>query len=476
MRGQHTLASLDERTLRGVPAAFGAATILLVLLLAPGIGRTATAAGAWLLALSPAMVFYSRMFIQESLFACFALAFAVAVGRAVTAGGFAWFTLAGIAAGLAVATKETAIIVLPAAVVACGVSWWSLNRARPESALAGGRWRMPAIVGLAAAVAVIVLFYSSFFSAPEGILAPFGAAGTYLARGVEPVGHTHPWHYYFKLLAYSSSGGLRWSEAVVLVLAIIGGIYAVVGRAEGAEDDRPESLRDRAPLILPRAWAAVSVTRAFWSRYLTVYAAIVALVFSAIPYKTPWNLLPFYVVLLVVAGIGFSALVHATRNRAARASLAALLVIASVHLGWQAWRAAVTYAADPRNPYVYAQTVPDAVRMATRILDLAALHADGGRMQVSVIASPYEQWPLPWYLRTMPNVGYWIAPGDPLATQAPVIVSSMDHAPALDEALDDRYVSEFYGLRPDVLLALYVDRGLWDRFLADAAGKARVSP
>ena len=28
-------------------------------------------------------------------------------------------------------------------------------------------------------------------------------------------------------------------------------------------------------------------------------------------------------------------------------------------------------------------------------------------MQVSVIAQPYEQWPLPWYLRTMPNVGYW---------------------------------------------------------------------
>jgi hypothetical protein len=269
---------------------------------------------------------------------------------------------------------------------------------------------------------------------------------------------------------------LRWSEAVVLVLAIIGGIYTVVGSAERAEDGRPESLRDRAQLILPRAWAAVSVPSAFWSRYLTVYAAIVALVFSAIPYKTPWNLLPFYVVLLVVAGIGFSALVHTTRSRAARASLAALLVIASVHLGWQAWRAAVTYAADPRNPYVYAQTVPDAVRMATRIRTLASAHADGLRMQVSVIASPYEQWPLPWYLRTMPNVGYWIAPGDPLAMKAPVIVSSMDHAPALDEALDDRYVSEFYGLRPDVLLALYVDRGLWDRFLADAAGKARVSP
>ena len=84
LRGQTTFASLDERTLRGVTAVFGAATILLLPLLAAGIGRTAVAASAWLLALSPAMVYYSRMFIQESLFACFTLAFVVAIGRVAT--------------------------------------------------------------------------------------------------------------------------------------------------------------------------------------------------------------------------------------------------------------------------------------------------------------------------------------------------------------------------------------------------------
>ena len=39
LRGQTTLASLDERTLRGVTAAFGAATILLLPLVSSGIGR-----------------------------------------------------------------------------------------------------------------------------------------------------------------------------------------------------------------------------------------------------------------------------------------------------------------------------------------------------------------------------------------------------------------------------------------------------
>jgi hypothetical protein len=154
-----------------------------------------------------------------------------------------------------------------------------------------------------------------------------------------------------------------------------------------------------------------------------------------------------------------------------RGALVAALIIASGQLGWQAWRASVTYASDPRNPYVYAHTVPDAVRMATRIRDLAAVHPDGARMQVSVIAAPHEQWPLPWYLRSMPHVGYWLAPDDAEALRAPVVVASMDHAPALDGVFADRYVSEFFGLRPEVLLTLYIERGLWDRFLARAAGQ-----
>ena len=193
-----------------------------------------------------------------------------------------------------------------------------------------------------------------------------------------------------------------------------------------------------------------------------------------IRYKTPWNVLAFYVVAFPLAGLGFAVLVEMTRSRVVRGLLIAGLTLACFNLGSQAWRAAVTYAADPRNPYVYAQTVPDAVRMGKRILDLAALHADGTHMQVSVIAPADEQWPLPWYLRGMPNVGYWTASGDPVAMQAPVIVSSMEHAPGLEAALGNRYVSEIYGLRPDVLLNLYVESELWNRFLR-AEGSERHS-
>ena len=88
-------------------------------------------------------------------------------------------------------------------------------------------------------------------------------------------------------------------------------------------------------------------------------------------------MLPFYVGAIVLAGIGLSTLLHTASSRLVRGAVVAAFVLASGHLAWQAWRASVTYASDPRNPYVYAQTVPDAVRMATRIRQLAALHLTG---------------------------------------------------------------------------------------------------
>jgi uncharacterized protein (TIGR03663 family) len=444
LRGQSTLASLDEWTLRGVTAAFGAATILLLPLLAAGIGRTAVVAATLMMAVSPAMVFYSRMYIQESMFACFTLTFAIALGRAMTERGWLWPVMAGIAAGLAAATKETAVIVLPASLAACALAWWSLGSTRSSVAPANAGWRRAVIVSSAIAAGIASLFYSSFLTHPGGVLEPLRAAATYFQRGVDPAGHVHSWHYYLGLLAWSSSGGLVWTEVLVLVLAAVGVVTA---------------------------WTPLDPSRreaAFWRRYLTGSAVITLAIFSAIPYKTPWNLVPFYAVTIVAAGIGVSALVRATVYRPAHLLLAGAIAVASAHLGWQAWLASVVYASDPRNPYVYAQTVPDAVRMAARIRDLAALHRERERMQVTVIAPPDEQWPLPWYLRTMTRVGYWSGATHAPDLTAPVIVSSSGHAETLDAALGDRYVSEFYGLRPEVLLTLYVERGLWDRFLSRA--------
>src|SRR5262249_36098309 len=66
-----TSDELDDPTLRVAPVAFGAGLILLLLLFSDGLGRKAAGWAAIFIAVSPAMVFYSRYFIHEMLLVFF---------------------------------------------------------------------------------------------------------------------------------------------------------------------------------------------------------------------------------------------------------------------------------------------------------------------------------------------------------------------------------------------------------------------
>ena len=48
----------------------------------------------------------------------------------------------------------------------------------------------------------------------------------------------------------------------------------------------------------------------------------------------------------------------------------------------------------------------------------------------------------------------------------PVILASQQEAEAIAAAVGEGYVAEFYGLRPNVLVTLFIEQNLWERFLA----------
>ncbi len=436
LRGQTTLASLDERTLRVVPALFGAGLILLIAGFASGLGRTAVVAAAFLAALSPAFTFYSRFYIQESIFTGVALGGVWCLGRYVAWRRQADAVWAGVFAGLAYATKETSVLVMAAAVAAAALAAWTTTRAEGRVPVwSAADWRATGIAA-AGALAVAFVFYSSFFENPRGLLESFGAFGIYLERGTAPGPHVQPWGYYLRLLGWHESGGVVWTEGVVLVLAFAGIVAASAGGT------------------------------GFWGRYVAWYAVLSIVLFSSVRYKTPWNVLPSYAGVMLAAGVGFVALVRLARARWWTAAVFAVVTVAAIHLGDQNVLANGRYAADERNPWVYAHTSDDFLRLVRRIDDLAAVHPDRRAMLVKVLAGPYEQWPLPWYTRHLTQVGYWprAAEAGPLEG-TPVIVASEANATAV-EALGDRYVSEYYGLRPGVFLTLSIERGLWERYLA----------
>jgi len=156
-------------------------------------------------------------------------------------------------------------------------------------------------------------------------------------------------------------------------------------------------------------------------------------------------------------------LLRSAVTRAWRGIVATLLLVGAGHLAWEAWRADTTYAADPRNPYVYAQTSPDLLNLVNQIENLANADPRGHKLVLKVISPEGDYWPLPWYLRRFSQTGWWDhLPADPYA---PVMVVAANLHAALDEKKTHVMV-RYYQLRPQLFLELYVQLDLWQEWLA----------
>jgi hypothetical protein len=85
-----------------------------------------------------------------------------------------------------------------------------------------------------------------------------------------------------------------------------------------------------------------------------------------------------------------------------------------------------------------------------------------------VVAPPEETWPLPWSLREYERVGYWT---DAAAVagidipNAPFVIAGLNAAEKLGENLEGTHQAEFYGLRPEVHLVVFIRRDLWEAYL-----------
>jgi len=172
-------------------------------------------------------------------------------------------------------------------------------------------------------------------------------------------------------------------------------------------------------------------------------------------------MLSFLHALIVLAGVGAVPVIRAMRILPLRIGAALLLLFGAWNLYTQASRSVTTFNCDRRNPYVYAHSVRDVVRLAETIERLAEVHPAGHEMLIRVITPDY--WPLPWYLRRFNRVGYWDSLlGD---CDAPVIITSLDLHVDLVDRLSGDYFTTLHGLRPDVVMPVLVERSLWNRYV-----------
>ena len=449
--GARTFAETSEVMYRIVPVVYGVALVLLLLGMIDGLGRPAAVCAAILTAVSPAMVFYSRYYIQEMPYICFTFAAVVCAWRYTRSRRLAWALLSGASAGLMQATKETCVLAFAAMaggimLTMLWVRWRDGAPAMPDPRPELRRGLRHGLVAVALALVVSVVLLSGFFAHIKGPLDSILAYGSYIGRAAADASrtdgaglHAHPWHYYLHTLLYTKyAAGPWWSEGLIIGLALVGACVALACR------DFPGANRH----LL---------------RFLAFYTMLSTIIYSIIPYKTPWCALSFLHGMILLAGVGAVAIVRALPNAPARLIACLLLAGATFQLGMQAYRGNYVYYADNRNPYVYAHSATDVMRLGQRLEDLAALHPDGHDMLVKILAPGSDYWPLPWYVRRFAHVGYWNnIPADP---DAPVVIAAVALEDALDEKLQGDYLKEYYGLRPEVLLAVYIQSDLWDAFI-----------
>jgi uncharacterized protein (TIGR03663 family) len=436
LSGHHRFADTEERDYRLATALIGAAMVPLLLLFRRFVGTQAVLWAGLLTTISPAMVFYSRYFIQEVPLACFTLAFLGCAWNYRHSRKTGWLIAAGVAAGLIIATKETAALAFAAA----GLAWvLTARQKRSEEPKSPTAWKPLALAGIVALI-VAYAFLSGFFTHPAGPLGYFQTYAPWLQRAGGTGLHKFPWYHYLALYFWRHpTGSPVWSEALILVLAIIGGIAAFVGRNPGNADGT-------------------------FVRFLTVYTVLLTLIYSAIPYKTPWNALSFLSGIILLAGFGAALAVHSLRPKPLKIVAVFALLAASAQLAWQAYRASFVMFVDQKNPYVYAQPVPEVAEIGKMAEDLAKASPQGDRMVIKVIWSDPYYWPLPWYLRRFANVGYWTqVPQDPAA---PLVLCSSDLDEPLTKKLDPTHIMTGYkGLRPGVPVETFVDMKLWEVYL-----------
>ena len=291
LQGATRYVAIDEVTLRVVPAVLGVALVAAHLGAGAFLGWAGAAVAALLVAISPAMVFYSRYYIHETPLVLFSFGALLGACGYLRKPGVGPALLTGACGGLMHATKETAPLALGCMLLALVLTRLVDRRrgqAVPEvTSLVRGR---DGLLALLAAILVSSLLFSSFLSHPRGIVDSVRAYAIYLDRAGAASWHFHPWDYYLRLLIhFPAEGTPLWTEGLIVVLAVFGGAAGWSKRGVPGADSR----------VL---------------RFLGFYTLLMLVVYSAIPYKTPWCLLGFLHGMILLAGTGAVFLVRASRG------------------------------------------------------------------------------------------------------------------------------------------------------------------
>lgn len=398
--GVKKIDQVNEDMLRCVPVCLGVVMIMSILLMRRALGGPVTLIAALLMSISPAMVYYSRYFIHEMLLVAFTSGVIVSGICYAYSRSIGWAIGCGIMLGLMHATKETFILSLVSLMIALSVILFTGARERNKSRIRG----LPVThLGLAllAGLTVSTLFFTSFFQNPTGLIDSFLAYKTYSARAIEWEIHQHPWYQYFNWLFFESIKEVPWWTEIYI------GIFSLVGIFAGFWLIKPLNVNQNV------------------FRFLWIYTMVLTLLYTIIPYKTPWSMLGFWYGWIIMAAYALYGIWMLLSNKWYKVGFVFLTLFAAGHLLCQTILLNEKHYADAKHPYVYAHpsaSLPGSIEETEKYL--IAL-PDNTPIAMEVIAHNHQYWPLPWYFRHYHNIAWYDSiPAE--GTSAPVVLAPSD--------------------------------------------------
>ena len=216
-------------------------------------------------------------------------------------------------------------------------------------------------------------------------------------------------------------------------------------------------------------------------RYLAIYGLGVLIAYSIVPYKTPWCMISILWPFALLFGCAVEELWQKPRFRSAVTWFCALILGASL---LAALRLNYRHFADPSEPYVYVQTMPEISVLTEPVLALAEKDSRNHAMSGQIVLESY--YPLPWIFGDFTRIGYYDKAEMPAVLDGDFIVALTSEQKVVEGRLREPYLRRRFHLRDsmeectvwfrEALFASWFSLRLAERVLPPEAKPAHGSP
>lgn len=352
-----------------------------------------------------------------------------------------YLLLASASTVLLFATKETAFITVGTMLIAClCVRLWrkiyaavvgdikenelekvNLTWSRFRANLGNSTDLYLMIIAAAAVfIYVGVLFFSSFFTYPAGVVKAFEAYLIWTKTGTKDHTQNGIWAY------------LKWGmriESPIMILSALGTLIALF-----------------------KARHRFALFTGFWA--FGMFAA-----YTIIPYKTPWLALSFLLPMCIIAGYAVNELLTA-RDIALKILGGLTAITATAILGFQTYDLNFVNYDNNDKPYIYAHTKRGFLDLIKQIEYYAEKSGKKKEATIEIISPDY--WSMPWYLNDYKHANFHGRFVDANTSEMIVMKMSEQDAEAIEKYSGHYKYVGTYPLRPGVDLRLLVRRDLAD--------------